>query len=48
MSLLPYLHRVVAERAILPAADAEAAMQIILRGEASHAADRGLSGRAAR
>jgi len=36
MSLLPYLNRLVAEQS-LPAADAEAAMQIILRGEASHA-----------
>jgi len=35
MSLLPYLTRLVAEEN-LPAADAEAAMQIILRGEASH------------
>ena len=36
MPLLPYLIRLVAEHD-LPAADAEAAMQIILRGEASHA-----------
>jgi anthranilate phosphoribosyltransferase len=36
MPLLPYLIRLVAEQN-LPAADAEAAMQIILRGEASHA-----------
>ena len=36
MSLLPYLIRVVSEEN-LPAADAEAAMQIILSGEASHA-----------
>ena len=36
MSLLPYLVRLVAEEN-LPAADAEAAMQIVLRGEASHA-----------
>jgi anthranilate phosphoribosyltransferase len=35
MSLLPYLIRLVAEQN-LPAADAESAMQIILRGEASH------------
>jgi anthranilate phosphoribosyltransferase len=35
MSLLPYLIRLVSEQN-LPAADAEAAMQIILRGEASH------------
>jgi anthranilate phosphoribosyltransferase len=35
MSLLPYLTRLVSEEN-LPAADAEAAMQIILRGEASH------------
>jgi anthranilate phosphoribosyltransferase len=35
MSLLPYLFRVVSEQN-LPAADAEAAMQIILCGEASH------------
>ncbi len=35
MSLLPYLTRLVAEQS-LPADDAEAAMQIILRGEASH------------
>jgi anthranilate phosphoribosyltransferase len=35
MSLLPYLIRLVSEHD-LPAADAEAAMQIILRGEASH------------
>jgi anthranilate phosphoribosyltransferase len=36
MPLLPYLIRLVAEHD-LPAADAEAAMRIILRGEASHA-----------
>jgi len=36
MPLLPYLNRLVAGQN-LPAADAEAAMQIILRGEASHA-----------
>ena len=36
MSLLPYLVRLVSEEN-LPAADAEAAMQIVLRGEASHA-----------
>jgi len=36
MPLLPYLIRLVAEQD-LPAADAEAAMRIILRGEASHA-----------
>jgi anthranilate phosphoribosyltransferase len=36
MSLLPYLIRLVSEHD-LPAADAEAAMRIILRGEASHA-----------
>jgi anthranilate phosphoribosyltransferase len=36
MPLLPYLNRLVAEQS-LPAADAEAAMRIILRGEASHA-----------
>jgi anthranilate phosphoribosyltransferase len=36
MPLLPYLNRLVAEQN-LTAADAEAAMQIILRGEASHA-----------
>jgi anthranilate phosphoribosyltransferase len=36
MPLLPYLNRLVAGQS-LPAADAEAAMQIILRGEASHA-----------
>jgi len=35
MSLLPYLFRLVSEQN-LPASDAEAAMQIILRGEASH------------
>ena len=35
MSLLPYLTRLVAEQN-LPAADAEAAMRIVLRGEASH------------
>src|SRR5260370_1837726 len=35
MSLLPYLISLVSEQN-LPAADAEAAMQIILRGEASH------------
>jgi anthranilate phosphoribosyltransferase len=35
MSLLPYLIRLVSEHD-LPAADAEAAMQTILRGEASH------------
>ena len=35
MSLLPYLIRLVSEHD-LPAADAEAAMRIILRGEASH------------
>ena len=35
MSLLPYLTRLVSEEN-LPAADAEEAMQIILRGEASH------------
>jgi anthranilate phosphoribosyltransferase len=35
MLLLPYLIRLVAEEN-LPAADAEAAMQIILRGEATH------------
>ena len=35
MPLLPYLIRLVAEHD-LPAADAEAAMRIILRGEASH------------
>jgi anthranilate phosphoribosyltransferase len=35
MSLLPYLTRLVSEEN-LSAADAEAAMQIILRGEASH------------
>jgi anthranilate phosphoribosyltransferase len=35
MSLLPYLIRLVSEQS-LPAADAESAMQIILRGEASH------------
>src|ERR1019366_7027498 len=35
MSLLPYLIRLVSEHD-LPAADAEAAMGIILRGEASH------------
>ena len=36
MSLLPYLVRLVSEEN-LTAADAEAAMQIVLRGEASHA-----------
>lgn len=36
MSLLPYLARVV-ERRDLPSEDAEAAMQIILTGQASHA-----------
>ncbi len=36
MSLLPYLIRLVSAHD-LPAADAEAAMRIILRGEASHA-----------
>lgn len=36
MSLLPYVTRAV-ERIDLPAADAEAAMEIILRGEATHA-----------
>jgi anthranilate phosphoribosyltransferase len=36
MPLLPYLNRLVAGQN-LPAAEAEAAMQIILRGEASHA-----------
>ncbi|MEO8370190.1 MAG: anthranilate phosphoribosyltransferase [Candidatus Solibacter sp.] len=36
MSLLPYLVRLVSEEN-LPAADAEAAMRIVLRGEASHA-----------
>ena len=36
MSLLPYLIRLVSEHD-LPAADAEAAMRFILRGEASHA-----------
>ena len=36
MPLLPYLNRLVAGQN-LPAADAEAAMRIILRGEASHA-----------
>ena len=35
MSLLPYLIRLVSEEN-LPADEAEAAMQIILRGEASH------------